>query len=82
MSDHAYAVPLIAAQSWLVCPLQDTESFSEERATHSLTVIGFIFDHSRLQNSGAAGDRTPGLDSAIVALSQLSYCPHLTDPHR
>ena len=24
---------------------------------------------------GAAGDRTPGLDSAIVALSQLSYCP-------
>ncbi len=26
-------------------------------------------------NGGAAGDRTPGLDSAIVALSQLSYCP-------
>ena len=24
---------------------------------------------------GAEGDRTPGLDSAIVALSQLSYCP-------
>ena len=24
---------------------------------------------------GAEGDRTPGLDSAIVALSQLSYSP-------
>ena len=26
-------------------------------------------------NGGADGDRTRGLDNAIVALSQLSYCP-------
>ena len=31
--------------------------------------------HDEHVTSGAEGDRTPGLDSAIVALSQLSYCP-------
>ena len=33
---------------------------------------------SQREKRGGAGDRTPGLDSAIVALSQLSYCPRLT----
>ena len=30
----------------------------------------------RANRSGAEGNRTPGLDSAIVALYQLSYSPN------
>lgn len=32
-------------------------------------------DIFKLLNGGAKGDRTPDLDNAIVALSQLSYGP-------
>ena len=41
----------------------------------SVVVPGSILT---MKENGAAGDRTPGLDSAIVALSQLSYCPAKT----
>ena len=48
------------------------------RARHSAAAmmaaaseIGIRFE----KNGGADGDRTRGLHNAIVALSQLSYCP-------
>ena len=55
-----------------VCCVQ----YCDTTLQYELQAIGeSILRDAKRKNGGAAGDRTPGLDTASVALSQLSYCP-------
>ncbi len=49
------------------------DSLVSGRAAKDMSLSGSVL--STVRNGGAGGTRTPGLHSAIVALSQLSYSP-------